>query len=101
MASQCEEGQVDEVGVYSHCQEQHRQLQQRVQTQKHGTGNHGDHTAQHKDLKKQWQKKVLQTFKLKKLFLVMKRQRWTNKKNSKTPQITCPYFGVCAEGEWT
>lgn len=53
VACEREEGQVDEVGVDSHRQQQHRQLQQRVQTQEDGAGHHGDHTAQYKDLMRQ------------------------------------------------
>lgn len=45
-----EEGQVDEVGVDGHSQQQHRQLQQGVQAQEDGAGHHGNDTTQHKDL---------------------------------------------------
>lgn len=47
-----EEGQVNEVGIDRHRQQQHRQLQQRVQTQEDCTGHHGDHTAQNEDLRR-------------------------------------------------
>lgn len=49
--SEREEGQVNEVGIDRHRQQQHRQLQQRVQTQEDCAGHHGDHTAQNKDLR--------------------------------------------------
>jgi len=44
------EGQVDEVAVGGHSQQQHRQLQLGVEAQEHGAGHHGDHPAQHKEL---------------------------------------------------
>lgn len=47
-----EEGQVNEVGVERHGQQQHRQLQQGVQTQENRAGHHGDHPAQNKDLRR-------------------------------------------------
>lgn len=50
VACEAEEGQVDEVGVDGHSQQQHRQLQQGVQAQEDGAGHHGDDTAQHEDL---------------------------------------------------
>lgn len=53
VACECEEGQVDEVGVDDHGQQQHRQLQQGVEPQEDGTGHHGDHTAQYEDLRTQ------------------------------------------------
>lgn len=59
VACECEEGQVDEVGVDSHGQQQHRQLQQRVQTQEDGTGHHGNHTTQYKDLRGQSETEAL------------------------------------------
>lgn len=56
MVCEWEKSQVDEVGVYSHRQQQDRQLEQRVQTQEHGTGHHGNNAAQDKDLKKEGNK---------------------------------------------
>lgn len=53
MPCQCEEGQMDEVGVDSHRQQQHCQLQQRVQTQEDCACYHSNHTAQNKDLRGQ------------------------------------------------
>lgn len=47
-----EEGQVNEVGIDRQRQQQHRQLQQRVQTQEDCAGHHGDHTTQNKDLRR-------------------------------------------------
>lgn len=43
---------MDEVGIDGHSQQQHGQLQQGVETKKHGARHHGDHAAQHKHLKK-------------------------------------------------
>lgn len=51
MPCERQEGQVDEVGVDSHSQQQHCQLQQRVQTQEDSTSHHSDHAAQYKDLR--------------------------------------------------
>ena len=53
VACERDKGEVDDVGVHSHHQQQHRQLQQRVQSQKDGTCHHGNHPAQYKELKGQ------------------------------------------------
>lgn len=44
------EGQVDEVAVGGHGQQQHGQLQLGVEAQEHRAGHHGDDPAQHKEL---------------------------------------------------
>ena len=89
VACEREEGQVDEVGVNGHRQQQHGQLQQRVQTQEHGTGHHGDHTAQHKHLRRQ--REVSFSRKCNKNMLVV----------TYIVVICCLYLGVSADGEWT
>lgn len=92
MACECEEGQVDEVGVDSHSQQQHRQLQQRVQTQEDSTSHHCDHTAQYKNLRGREGKEALT-------------RMWVHSITSHPVgwiQDCCyAHLGVSADGEWT